>query len=347
VSGPRTTICVVPRERFSIALGSLTELVEGLPAPFRIVYVDGGSPKGVRDALGRMAEQHDFTLLRTDHLLIPNEARNLALRRVDTEFVAFVDNDVFLSPGWLPTLEAAADRHGAAVVAPVYGISRDDRAKVVIHIAGADNHIVVEDGRRHYRIDSPDEGADPADVMPHLTPRPTEQAEFHCFFARTEAIHAIAPLDEGLRSMNEHLDATLRIREHGGTIWLEPAVFVTYQIPSRLKWSDLPFHVLRWSRPWNEASIRRFHAAWDIDADDPTSAWLLRQADYTRYRSYRPYRSAMGRIQAYRGRHSRPLPDRVITPVIVRREEARRRRGRPPVVGHRASWDDRTTDEEG
>jgi GT2 family glycosyltransferase len=314
-------------------------MLDDLPAPYRLVYVDGGSPPRVRDALAELAVRRDFTLVRTEHYLSGNEARNLAFDRVDTEFVAFLDNDVFLSPGWLPTLEAAADRHGAAVVAPVYGVAKDKASEPEVHVAGSDEPVyTAEDGRRRYRMGARHEAAAPEAVLPTLEAEPTAQAEFHCFFARTDAVRGIMPLDEQLPSMNEHIDAALRIRAGGGTVWLEPSVFVVYRAP-KIEPSDLRYHVLRWSPEWNRTSIRRFEELWDIHPDDPTSEWLLRQCDYRRYRAYRPYRSVIGRLQAYRGRHSRPLPDRVLTPIIVRREEARRRRARPPVTTHRASWD--------
>jgi GT2 family glycosyltransferase len=335
----RSTICVVPRERFSLALASLDALIAGLEKPFRLVYVDAGSPAPVRDSVLRRAIRHDFTLLRTEHYLSPNEARNLAFGHVDTEFVAFLDNDVFLSTGWLPELEQAADRHGAAVVAPVYLIARGRSLTPVVHVAGADNHVVVEDGRRRQRVRPHHEDGDPAEVVPLLEPQPTGLAEFHCFFARADAIAAVGPLDESLLSLNEHIDVSMRIRDRGGEIWLEPSVVVAYVVTPRLPWSSTAYYLLRWSRPWNEASIRRFHATWDIDADDPESARLLRHADYKRFQAYWPYRSLIGRIQARRGRHSRPLPDRVISPFVFRRETRRRARGGPPVVTHRATWD--------
>lgn len=339
MTSPRTTVYISPRDRFSLAVESLTALLEDLPTPHRLVYVDGGSPPKIRDALADLAARHDFTLVRTEHYLAPNEARNLAFDRVDTEFVAFLDNDVFLTPGWLPTLEAAADHHGATIVTPVYGVAKKAASEPEIHVAGSDEPIyTAEDGRRRYRMGAHHEAEDPHAVLPRLTPRPTAQAEFHCFFARTEAVRAIMPLDEQLPSVNDHIDAALRIRANGGTVWLEPSVFVVYRTPN-LKPYDVRFHVLRWSPEWNEKSVRRFEELWDIHPDDPTSEWLMRHGDYRRYRSYRPYRSVMGRFQAYRGRHSRPLPDRLFTPFIVRREEARRRRATPPVVTHRASWD--------
>lgn len=335
---PRTTVCVVPRDRFSIALRSLEHLLDGLAPPFRVVYVDGGSPPRVRDALRRHAADHDFTLVRTDHYLSPNEARNLAFARARTEFVAFLDNDVFCSPGWLPALEHAADEHGAAVVAPVYGVASTDPSRSRVHVAGADNRLVAVGGTVHHRMGHHHEGEDPATLMASLEPREIEQAEFHCFFARTDAIAAIAPLDENLLSLSEHLDAVLRIREQGGTVWLEPSALVTYITPD-LAWSDRRFYILRWSRTWNEASIRRFRAVWGVDPEDPQTRDLLRHADLKRSRAYRPYRSVAGRVQALRGRHSRSLPDRLVQPLVVRAEERRRGRGASPTVSHRATWD--------
>ena len=157
-----------------------------------------------------------------------------------TEFVAFLDNDVFFTPGWLSTLEAAADRHDAAVVAPVYGISYGDVDKTSVHLAGAENHIVEEDGHRYHHMHHDHEGADPAVLLPQLEPMPTEQAEFHCFFVRADAVRAIGGFDEDLLSLNEHLDASMRIREQGGEIWLEPAVMSTYHVTERLKFNLSP-----------------------------------------------------------------------------------------------------------
>src|SRR5215813_7094117 len=103
-SDATTTVVVVPRERFSFALASLHSLLASSAGELRIVYVDGGSPRRVATALTEAAREHDFTLLRTEHWLGPNEARNLALQHARTELVAIVDNDVEFEPGWLRAL---------------------------------------------------------------------------------------------------------------------------------------------------------------------------------------------------------------------------------------------------
>ena len=121
---PQVTIVVVPRERFGLAARSLRSIYEQSDIPFRLVYVDGGSPSGVRRYLERQAEERGFELIRTDHYLSPNQARNLGLRRVKSEYVVFIDNDVVVAPGWLAPLvqisvsRSWADRGKSAALPP-------------------------------------------------------------------------------------------------------------------------------------------------------------------------------------------------------------------------------------
>jgi len=46
------TLVVVPRERFSLAPRALETLYENTAVPFRLVYVDAGSPAKVQPPLG-------------------------------------------------------------------------------------------------------------------------------------------------------------------------------------------------------------------------------------------------------------------------------------------------------
>jgi hypothetical protein len=76
------TIVVSPRERFSVSARSLDSIYEHTDAPFDLVYVDGGSPRHVRDHLARAASERGFTLIGSESFLSPNHARNRALRHV-------------------------------------------------------------------------------------------------------------------------------------------------------------------------------------------------------------------------------------------------------------------------
>ena len=71
---------------------------------------------------------------------------------------------------------------------------------------------------------------------------------------RSDVLTREPPFDEAIR-FEEHIDLSLMIREAGGTLWLEPQSIVTYLTP-RLRPSDLPYYVLRWSDDWNRRRSR-------------------------------------------------------------------------------------------
>jgi len=335
----RTTVCVVPREKFSHAVASLRSILAATPPPTRLVYVDGGSPEIVHAELASLAAAHDVTLLRTEHFLSPNEARNLAISHVQTDYALFVDNDVFVPEGWVAGLEAAADEHAAAAVAPTYGITWGPLEYARVHHAGGNNRIVDRDGVRSHDVARyVAENADPATVLPALVPRESEQVEFHCFLVRTDALRALGGFDENMMSVHEHLDFSMRLREQGGTIWLEPSVFATYVV-SKPVWSDRSYQLLRWSRGWTETSIRHFATTWDIAPDAFDAGGLRRFTAAMRAKSYRPYRSVVGRLSVRSQRESLSIADRVVGAFVYRREERRRATGVGARVAHLATWD--------
>src|SRR5207249_8335576 len=57
---------------------------------------------------------------KTERHLVPNEARNIGLRRVRTRYVVFIDNDAVPAPGWLERMVECAEETGAWVVGPLY-----------------------------------------------------------------------------------------------------------------------------------------------------------------------------------------------------------------------------------
>ena len=76
------TVVVVPRERFSETRSALERMYAATAPPFPLVYVDGGSPRHIREYLEAQSKEKGFQLIRTDYYLAPNEARNLAARSV-------------------------------------------------------------------------------------------------------------------------------------------------------------------------------------------------------------------------------------------------------------------------
>jgi GT2 family glycosyltransferase len=274
VPEPAVTIIVVPRERFSYSRTSLESIFAYTDQPFRMIYVDGGSPKHVKNYLEMQAKAQDFKLIRTEHYLSPNQARNIGLREADTKYVVFVDNDVIVASGWLPALLQCAEETNASLVGPLYCIGQP--AHQVIHMAGGDAAIREEQGRR--RLYEKHRLCDQlvADVRPQLRREPCELIEFHCMFARRDVLLQIGLLDEGMISTREHVDVCLAVREMGGTVWFEPSAVVTNVPAQTFAWSDLPYYLLRWSDAWGQATLQHFERKRNLDASavEVTNFWL-------------------------------------------------------------------------
>jgi len=260
------TVVVVPRERFSATRPALERMYAVTASPFPLVYVDGGSPRHIREYLEAQAKERGFKLIRTDYYLAPNEARNLAARAVGTKYVVFIDNDVLVTPGWLDALVTCAEETGAWAVGPVYCIGPPELE--TIHMAAGTCHVIEEAGRRRLVDRHREVGKRWTDVRDSLRREPAQMVEYHCVLLRMEALERVGPLDEALLSDREHHDLCMLIEQAGGTIYFEPASVVTWMAPPPLAWSDLPFFLRRWSESWNRSSLEHFDRKWKLDEDE-------------------------------------------------------------------------------
>ena len=267
---PSVTIVVVPRERISQAHQCLESLYANTDIPFRLVWVDGGSPPRTSSYLRDQARARGFDLVRTDYYLAPNRARNLGLARATTRYVVFMDNDVIVAPGWLGPLVRCADETGAAIVGPLN--CEGPPLHEIIHFAGGECGVRQEevDGRieRHMVDRIHRQGQRLAQVR-HLVQREqTSAAEFHCLMARTDIFDKIGPFDEALLTVRENLDFCLAAAQAGGTIYLEPASIITYLAYEPLTWRDIPYYMLRWNDMWTLSSLHRFRDKWSLTEDE-------------------------------------------------------------------------------
>jgi GT2 family glycosyltransferase len=270
MSIPQVTIVVVPRERFSYARPSLESILQLTDLPFKLVYVDGASPAPVRRYLDARAQAQGFELIRTDHYLPPNTARNLGLRNVDTPYVVFVDNDVLVSPGWLGPLVACAEQTGAGIVGPL--ICEGLPPHEVIHFAGGESHVEPREHagstERHMIERIYRQGHRLPDVRHQLQRSPTGGFEFHCVLIRTSLLEQIGPFDEALLSVRENVDFAILAALSGASIYVEPASVITYVGYTPLAWSDIPYYLLRWNSAWTLASLHHLRDKWSVCEDD-------------------------------------------------------------------------------
>jgi GT2 family glycosyltransferase len=267
---PLVTVVVVPRERFSCTERCLESVLSDTRSPHKLVYVDGGSPRAIRDYLQRRAGEAGFQLIRTRNYLSPNQARNLGLAQVTTRYVAFVDNDVIVSPRWLEALVTCAEETGASVVGPL--TCQYEPVHDIIHCAGGEGGITEQkrgDKTRRAIVDKiHDQGQLVKDRRPSYQRCETGVAEFHCNLVRTDLLKEIGGLDERLYNTKEHIDFCISVRNAGGTIYFEPDSLVTYLGATELKWYDMSFYMLRWSDAWELNSLKHLREKWNLDEDE-------------------------------------------------------------------------------
>ncbi len=266
IQEPQVTIVVVPRERFSCTEASLESIYKYTEVPFKLVYVDGNSPAKVKKYLQSEAKNRGFKLIRTNHYLSPNHARNIGLGHVDTKYLVFFDNDVVVSPGWLKALINCAEETGATVVGPL--MCEKEPVHEVIHCAGGESHIVTDvNGRRHLREKMYKQGHRVEDMLDQLKRMKTELAEFHCVLVRREIFDRIGNLDPQMLCTKEHLDFCMSVREAGGKVYFEPECVVTYVPGPPLELTDMHFYMLRWSDEWMRSSLQRLREKWNLSED--------------------------------------------------------------------------------
>jgi GT2 family glycosyltransferase len=269
IATPEVTIVVSPRERFSYTRESLESIYEHTEYPFQLIYVDGGSPRHIKDYLAKQAEQKQFQLIRTDYYLSPNHARNMGLKHVTTKYVVFIDNDVVVTSGWLKSLIECAEATEATVVSPL--ICQYLPLHTEVHCAGGESGIAVETKgettRRRIIEKIYKQGQKVADIRPQLQRQETGLAEFHCMMVRTEIFQQIGHLDEKLLNTKEHVDFCMLVAQASGTIYIEPASLVTYVPGSELELTDIPYYMLRWSDAWELASLQHLREKWDVTED--------------------------------------------------------------------------------
>ncbi|MDF5725330.1 MAG: glycosyltransferase [Rhizonema sp. PD37] len=282
---PQVTIVVVPRERFSYTRESLESIYEHESYPFKLIYVDGGSPSHIKNYLANKAIEKQFQLIRTDDYLSPNHARNIGLCQTNSKYVVFIDNDVIVTPDWLKSLVECAEDTGATIVSPL--ICQGTPLHEEVHCAGGECGVVVESPvrRKQQGFDAESnaqdmtvrrriiekiskQGQQVVDMRSQLQRQKTGLAEFHCMIVRTEIFQQIGFLDEALLNTKEHVDLCMLVAEVGGTIYLEPKSLVTYVTGTPLKWTDIHYYMLRWSDAWERASLEHLRKKWNLTEDE-------------------------------------------------------------------------------
>jgi len=225
MNSTRVTLVISPRERFSLSERALEAIYEHTRLPFELIYVSGDLPKPVLKSLQKASVERGFELINAERYLAPNEARNLAIPKVKTEYVVFLDNDALVAPNWLDHLLACADETQAALVGPLYMIHEFERA--IIHMAGGRLTPVEENGQKflvddQYLYDTPIARADM-----RLKRRKVEYVEYHCMLARMSLFDQIGLLDPEVLNLHEERDICLAAIEAGGEVYILSLIHIS------------------------------------------------------------------------------------------------------------------------
>jgi GT2 family glycosyltransferase len=270
---PRVTIVIAHRERFGTALSSLDNVLADKSTPFHLIYVDGGSPGDIALGLRERAQKHGFNLIRREEWIWPHHARAMTLPLIETEYAAYLDNDISVEAGWLGKLVAAADETGAALVGPLYLWGGGNRA-VTIHMSGG----------KLTRVDTPqgvaiheahvNAGAQ-LSLRPSLKRQAADFIEFHCILARTSFLRSCDAFDPGIVCVHEHIDLSMKAAALKLPVIVEPSAAVTYYPFLPFLARDLAFFRWRWSNEALENSIQAFCKRWNA-APDEKAFWGVR-----------------------------------------------------------------------
>lgn len=257
-------VIMTARERHALSLRAIDSVLANTARPYRFIYIDVQSPAPLRAELQARSLAGEFELVAFDEPLWPQEARRRVRDTLDGEFVAFIDNDVVVSPDWLDTLLRCADDTGAGIVAPLY-LWSDGVRRPTIHMAGGRIVEQREPGGRvldetHHLMN-----ADPE--REHLVRRPCDFAEFHCMLIRRELLDDPRMFDTAIRCVHEHIDTAMVVRDAGASIWFEPDARVTYLAFAPYTLDDLPMLRARWDAHEGEASIAAFSRKWNVIDD--------------------------------------------------------------------------------
>ncbi len=332
---PSVTIVVVPWQHYSQTKPSLESIYAFTPPPFELIYVDGNAPPHVQRYLQEQARARGFTLIRSDRYLTTTEAQNLALPHVHTEYVAFVENWVLVTPGWLSSLVRCAEEEHAWVVEPLY--CTGELRRPMVYSSAPDLRIVEENGARRLHETAPLAGKPLADVRAGLTRSTCGYAKSHCMLVRKDVLDRLGAFDESFTSYQGHRDFSLDVQAAGGLLYAEPDAVVVLEGPPPLAWSDVPLFLLRWSDAWLQPSIKRFAQKWRIPETDHMLQGGVRFRNSERRKMFQLVQRAAGRLFGRRGRRLADLCidaffARLLEPTVIARLERTRLRARGVAV---------------
>ncbi|MCM8812086.1 MAG: glycosyltransferase [Candidatus Omnitrophica bacterium] len=288
----RTTVVVVPRESFNMFPEVVRGVYEKTSPIFKMLVMEGNAPEFIRKELRALEKaKPNCKIIWSDKFRYPHEFVNQAIKLVDTEYVVFIDNDVEVDAGWLEALVTCADEEKVGCVHPVYLTVKLNDPTRKIHVAeGRLLRKRMANGQILLDSTMPYSGVS-LEQYPDRRRKESEFFEWHGVLFRKSLLDKIGPLDD--LNIAEHVDYSLRIRNAGEKILLEPKSVVAYEYERifRLDPVSKRYFLYRWDVGRSSASLDKFRSKWNLH---PLSTarrlhWVKEHSNKVRY-SLMPYR---------------------------------------------------------
>lgn len=324
----KVTVVVVPRDRFSSVAASARAIIDHSDVPYRLLFLDLGYSKKLLANLRQVCAPV-LTEFASVGRTIPMLGFKEILARIQTPYVAWVDNDTYVTPQWLSTLIARANQ-GARVILPVTlereGLDPDPQRNLLRnHISHAELRRVMVDGVSYLFDYKPFRRAAPEDLPPDI--HTVDFFELHAFFAETAVLRQ---LDYPAMVVREHIDLGMQLHRLGIDIWCDPQVQVIFDnIHEAPTLDDLKFFFFRWDEKLVDQSHQLFEQRWGYRFynEQFMKNWAYRRKVFSICRWARiPHRVSDLISRAMNKFFRHPIPDNLSGDPLARSERVLERR---------------------
>ena len=256
----KTTLVVTARDRFSTAERCLDNLFKQTPEPFDLIVVLGGAPKTIEERLRNKFGSRVQWVFEPDFLNTA-QARNRALRLVQTRLAIFLDTDVFVRPGWYEPLVDCQLETGAMMTTPIV-LDKQNR----IHTAGNNFFITQQDGKKYAMMELRYAGQYAGTDM-NIQRQESDFCEVHCQLVVADVARKLGIYDENLREFHE-MDSGLTLLKHGCKMVLEQKSTVYLYYTDRLTdVEDVAIFCWKWDMDVIRKGIDYFEKKWGMNVN--------------------------------------------------------------------------------
>lgn len=216
--GPRISVIVVTYNNLELTKACLHSLDKHSNyTNLEIIVVDNASADGSPDYLREWAAagSNRRVLLNDDNLGFA-AANNQGLAIADGEYLVLLNNDTFVTPGWISTLYRHLERDNTlGIIGPVTN-NIGNEARIQIHYSNMEE--MIEESQKYTRM--------------HIGKlHKMHTAAFFCVMMPRHIYEKVGPLDEAFgRGFFEDDDYCRRIQQHGHSVACAEDVFIHHHL---------------------------------------------------------------------------------------------------------------------